>query len=343
VKQGCLNIGKSAGLFRLASSSHFRNTRVLVLGYHGISLQDEHCWDPSLYLSADNFRRRMDTLKRNQCAVLSLEEALRLVKADNLPERAVVLTFDDGTYDFYKIVWPILKEFGYPATLYLTTYYVDHQYPITPGIWRYMLWKAKGLQVNAAEVLGKPATFNLAHEAGRIEALRQIKALAESETMDGHQMNALSANLARALGLDFDSLCDSRIVQLLRPEEVRALARDGVSVQMHMHRHVSPPVREAYVENLQMNRERISRMTGSEPSHFCYPSGYHAGECVNWVRDCGVESATTCDLGLLSGETERLLIPRLIDSSALPDVAFESWLVGIGALVSRVGALVARA
>jgi peptidoglycan/xylan/chitin deacetylase (PgdA/CDA1 family) len=343
LKQGCLTAAKSAGLFGFASSSGFRNSRALVLGYHGVSLEDEHRWDPCLYLSPQTFSRRMEALKRNSCNVLSLAEAVRLSRAHQLPERAVVLTFDDGTYDFYKVAWPILNQFGYPATVYLTTYYVKFQYPVTPGIWRYMLWKTKASTVSAGEILGKDVVFDLTTEAGRAQALREIGSFADLERMEAEERNALSARLARVLSLDFDSLCDRRLIQLLKPEEVRTLAQDGVSIQMHMHRHSTPPVREAYLENLEANRELIANMTGSEPTHFCYPSGHHTPESVGWLREYGVQSATTCDLGLLSQSTDPLLIPRLIDTSTLSDVAFESWMVGIGALISRVGALVPHA
>ena len=59
LKEAGLSAGRSCGLFKLASSSRFRNSRLLVLGYHGISLEDEHQWNPSTFLSPEVFRRRM--------------------------------------------------------------------------------------------------------------------------------------------------------------------------------------------------------------------------------------------------------------------------------------------
>jgi len=337
LKEACLTAGKSFGMFHLASGSRFRNSRVLVLGYHGVSLDDEHRWDPALYISPESFRHRMELLKRNRCNVLSLDEAVGLTKTGKLPDRAVVLTFDDGTYDFYAVVWPILRQFGYPATVYLTTYYVDNPYPATPGIWSYMLWKAEGSKVNGEAILGTSTVFDLSTAIGRAEALSQLRSLADSRQMDAQQRNNLSEKLAQLLGLDFGALCGKRIYQLLKPEEVRELARDGASVQMHMHVHLSPPEQKAYIDNLAINRQRIVEMTGVVPKHFCYPSGRYTTENVDWLRDYGVESATTCDPGLWSAETEPLLIPRLMDSANPSDTAFESWVVGIGPLLSRVG------
>jgi peptidoglycan/xylan/chitin deacetylase (PgdA/CDA1 family) len=337
IKQACLTAAQAGGLFRISASSPYRNDRALVLGYHGLSLVDEHLWNPSLYIDADSFGRKMKLLRSTGCTVLDLGESLHLTKAGKLPKRAVVLTFDDGTYDFYKVAWPILREYGYPATLYLNTYYVENQVPCAPGIWSYMLWKAKTPRVDAREIVGENGIFNVADETGRSQAIQALMPLVDPGTTDASTRNVISKKLADITGVDFDALCSSRIHQLLRPEEVRELANDGVSVQMHMHRHNSPAAREAYIGNLEANRQRITALTGSVPQHFCYPSGRYSQERVNWLRDYGVSSATTCEPGLFSAETETLLIPRLIDSRNVPDIVFESWLVGIGALLSDSG------
>jgi hypothetical protein len=276
----------------------------------------------------------MVALERNRCTVLSLDNALACIATGKLPERAVVLTFDDGSYDFYKIAWPILKEFRYPATLYLTTYYVDHPYPVPPGIWGYLLWKARGSVVNAHELFGQDIILNLKDELGRTAALRQVCSFAKSEKLSGLQKNLLSAKLAQIVGVDFGALCSSRILHAVNAEEVRELAGEGVSVQMHTHHHSNPGERENYIQELQLNRERIKQMTGLEPIHFCYPNGVFRRESVNWVRDWGVESATTCHPGLFRAKTDPLLIPRLMVGTAVSEVHFEGWLVGFGALFS---------
>ena len=48
-----------------------------------------------------------------------LSEAFR--KSGVLPERPIVLTFDDGYADFAHNAWPILSRFGFPATVFVTT------------------------------------------------------------------------------------------------------------------------------------------------------------------------------------------------------------------------------
>ena len=148
-----MTAGKSSGAFRLIADSGWRQSRLLILGYHGVSLEDEHEWDGALYLSPAKFRSRMEAIKRHRCTVLPLQEALELLRLRQLPPRAVVLTFDDGTYDFYKTVCPILNEYGYPATVYLTTYWMTLQLPVVPGTWSYMLWKKRNSVIDASSLL----------------------------------------------------------------------------------------------------------------------------------------------------------------------------------------------
>ena len=93
----------------------------MILCYHGVSLADEHEWNPTLYISPRTLTRRLDALRRLGCTVLSLPEAVDRLYAESLPQRAVVLTFDDGYYDFKAKALPLLEERRYPATVYVTT------------------------------------------------------------------------------------------------------------------------------------------------------------------------------------------------------------------------------
>src|SRR5262245_18476069 len=103
---------KALGVYTMAQDSHWRRNRLLILAYHGFSLDDEHLWDPARFMHPDDFRARLQLLKNYGCTVLPLGEAVRRLYASDLPERSIVLTFDDGYYDFYKQTHAILQEFN---------------------------------------------------------------------------------------------------------------------------------------------------------------------------------------------------------------------------------------
>src|SRR4029078_6155684 len=97
------------GITSRVASSEWRRRRLLILCYHGIARFDEHLWHPNLYLSSRAFARRMKLLRATRCAVLPLDEAVERMYRDDLPERAVVLTFDDGYYDFAAGALPTVE------------------------------------------------------------------------------------------------------------------------------------------------------------------------------------------------------------------------------------------
>lgn len=68
----------------------------------------------------------MEVLRENDCTPMTVSELLSAFDGVNtLPHSPVVLTFDDGFADFYQNAFPLLQKYEFPATLYITTGYVD--------------------------------------------------------------------------------------------------------------------------------------------------------------------------------------------------------------------------
>jgi len=116
---------------------------------------------------------------------------------------------------------------------------------------------------------------------------------------------------------------------LMKPEEVNRLVKDGVDFQLHTHRHRVPRDRDLFIREIVDNRSFLAAVGQAHAQHFCYPSGVHEARFLPWLGELGVRSATTGDPGLAGSRTEALLLPRLIDTSALSDVEFEGWLYGM--------------
>lgn len=153
-KLAALQFLKSAGVFEAVANSNWRRNRLLILCYHGVSLEDEHQWRPALYLPQQILEQRLESLRAMHCSVLPLEEALQRVKARDLPPRSVAVTFDDGTYDFYRQAYPLLTKYEIPVTVYQTTYYSDNPMPVFNLICSYMLWNRRSEKLNPVPELG---------------------------------------------------------------------------------------------------------------------------------------------------------------------------------------------
>ena len=332
-KIAVLQLAEATGVTSLLSSSAWRRRRLLILCYHGVSRYDEHEWS-DLYISAETFLRRMDMLREARCNVLSLSEATTRLQEGTLPDRAVVLTFDDGFHDFFSVAFPIIESFGFPVTLYLTTYYVDFNRPVFDPMCSYLLWKGRHRAwLDWSEIF--PVRVPLADGASRERASLTIHEFAKGKKLSGREKDDLLSELAVRLQLNYEDLCRRRTMHLVTSEEARELAAHGVDIQYHTHRHREYRTRDRMFVELQDNYRRIASFTSREPRHFCYTGGFYLPEHPGFLREYGITTATTCKPGLCSSRTNQLTLPRLVDSPALSDLEFRAWLAGTASLLPR--------
>jgi peptidoglycan/xylan/chitin deacetylase (PgdA/CDA1 family) len=94
---------------------------VPILVYHNLGALSKG----RLVLGASAFAEQMGYLKREGYRVVSLAEFVEWLRLKRqLPRKSVVLTFDDGYHSFREHAYPVLKQLGFPATLFVYTDYV---------------------------------------------------------------------------------------------------------------------------------------------------------------------------------------------------------------------------
>jgi peptidoglycan/xylan/chitin deacetylase (PgdA/CDA1 family) len=275
----------------------------------------------------------MEALAEACCSVLPLVEAIQRLRDNTLPARAVAITFDDGFHDVYRVAMPIIESYKFPVTLYLTTYYVGFNRPVFDPMCSYLLWKGRGKeQLNWPSVF--PAAVSL-DSSGREQATEFLRRYAMSHGFSAQQKDDLLVNLAERLDVDYQKLCQQRILHLINEDEAKELAARGVDLQYHTHRHRVCRSRDCLFTELQDNLREIRKFSPKEPRDFCYPYGYHVPEYIDYLKEYGIRSATTCASGLCTSQTNLLALPRLVDTAAVTDLEFRSWLAGTAALIPR--------
>ena len=94
--------------------------RIPILTYHSID-------DSGSVLSTPThkFRDQMQILQDRRFNIISLKNLINLIRNKQpLSSKTVVITFDDGYKNFYLTAYPILKEFGFSATVFLVPGYI---------------------------------------------------------------------------------------------------------------------------------------------------------------------------------------------------------------------------
>jgi peptidoglycan/xylan/chitin deacetylase (PgdA/CDA1 family) len=100
-------------------------TVISILLYHSIS-GDPAPWIRRFAVTPDEFARQLDIIGEQGTATLTVSELVAALDRDpaGLPERTVLITFDDGFADFHEHALPALAERGLASTLYVTTGFV---------------------------------------------------------------------------------------------------------------------------------------------------------------------------------------------------------------------------
>jgi peptidoglycan/xylan/chitin deacetylase (PgdA/CDA1 family) len=315
----------SSGLTTLIGNSKWRRSRLLILCYHGVSLRDEHLWEPGLYIQQKQLKSRMEFLRRTRCNLLPLGEAIDRLYSGDLPEKSVAVTFDDGWHDFHSLAFPVLKELAIPATVYLTTYYAKFNRPVFDTMVSYLLWKANGRRfalnsiVPKALILGGSATREVAMAIGRYVV---------NNSLTASQKDELQTEMAEHLKIDFGPMLTEKFMHIMSPCEVKLVAAGGIDVQLHTHRHRMPTSQDGFNREISDNRAEIRSMIGSNATHFCYPSGDYSPHSDDWLSCLGIASATTCVAGLCTARSNRYFLPRVLDNATTTESEFDAWLRG---------------
>jgi peptidoglycan/xylan/chitin deacetylase (PgdA/CDA1 family) len=99
-----------------------RSAKVVVLCYHRF----EDNKRDQLAINPTEFRSQMKQLKDDGIAVISMKDFLAWRRGEkSIPSKSCIITIDDGYISGYNVAWPILKEFGYPFTMFIYTNYVN--------------------------------------------------------------------------------------------------------------------------------------------------------------------------------------------------------------------------
>ena len=97
--------------------------RVSVLGYHDFSENER---ETAMRIRTSKFRKQMEVIKKLDIPVIPMADFIAWKDTGKaIPQKAIVITLDDGWKSVYTDAYPVLKELGFPFTLYLYKDYVD--------------------------------------------------------------------------------------------------------------------------------------------------------------------------------------------------------------------------
>lgn len=159
-----------------------------VLMYHSIS---ENAGN-SLCVPIEQFEEEMRWLSREDYRALSAEELYRALAAgESIPEKSVLITFDDGYLDNYENAWPVLRQYGFHATFFIITDSIGYA---EENGFSYMDWKHLRELAEAGNTVG---SHSVSHS--------NLKSLSEEQQQK--ELHESKKILEEGLGITVSAFC----------------------------------------------------------------------------------------------------------------------------------------
>ncbi len=251
--------------------------RILVLAYHGFTDRRAHAGienSHGKHINVEAFRQHVEYLKAHY-NVIPLQRLVDFYAGEApLPARPVVITIDDGYESTYRLAYPILKRYQVPATVFVTTDFVDGK----QWLWTDRIERALSATSTArldVAVAGERFTYDLSDRAGRLACDASLRSRLKAADQEGRP--AVIEALERALGQGAPGTGDGE--PMYRPldwEQIREMITSGlVSIGGHTVSHVILTRVSAgrAREELSRSKQIIEARTGQPCTLFCYPNG----------------------------------------------------------------------
>lgn len=311
---------KTFGFFHLAKYLTRRNLKILC--YHGFSSEDQYFYDDFLFIRKETFARRMDILKSWNMNVADLDEAVQGFQNGNNKDNSIVITFDDGWKSTAEGV-PALQKNNFPSTLYIASYYCNKEFPVFNVVVRYVAWKVKNIE-NLKNNFEKKFNVQLSDKA-------LVFHCAIDEIVDygnSHSLEMKKEIMDFILSVSGVKLKENMFTYL-NQEELKKIISDGVSLELHTHRHRFPDDRALIAEDLEKNRDFLFPYINKVGAHLCYPSGVYFESQFKTLQELGVKSATTTINKPNKPGTNIYDLGRFLDRDGHHDIEFEAAVCGV--------------
>ncbi len=300
---------RGCGVFSFARALSARKARILM--YHNFSGLGG---TESGALSTEATRAQFDYLRRHYWVVPLLQIAEQLASGKTLGSHIVALTIDDGRRDFYQFMFPLLKEFKFPATFFVVSSFIRGE----DWIWTdKVLWLSEQPNRPARLIPGKLD-----------EVFRSLN------RMRPEARNAEIQAMAAGAGITIPQEAPVKYAPCSW-SELREMADSGfVDIGSHTMTHpiLSSITDEEYWQELSGSRRQIEEGIGRKARSFCFPNGMPGDfrpTQVQQIADAGYTCSVVASFGLVENGADPFRLPRLGMGSKSDPIEFSKFLDGV--------------
>jgi len=278
--------------------------RIFILLYHKVDYKAPPFF--GVAVRPDVFEKQIRFLKRYY-KIVDLADLNQLEQLEQtFPSDLIVITFDDGYRNNYTHVFPLLKKYNVPATIFLATDYIGNNRLLWYDKLSWILYKVVNLPDSrrlmkfelSPEIIREVERFLAAVSSGRVSILRSLVILLKAYS--AQEREEVIKRLAESCRVNTWPGDEDR--PMLSWEEVREMSKYGISFGSHTASH--PVLSDISVEEARReigeSKNIIEEQIQKPVTTFAYPYGKKE-DCTDEVAkiliDEGFEYACTTTVG----------------------------------------------
>jgi len=246
--------------------------------------------------------------------IISLNQMVQVLQAEKTGKKFAVLTFDDGYADNFIYAYPVLKKYGIPFTVYVTTSFPDRQAVLWWDLLEDLVLKEDRICFGVG---GETVEWNCSTIEEKENTFRRIRSFIIGSY--GDDFSAYIRKFFDPYGIDLDEKTDELALSW---EQIERLSKDPlVTIGAHTVNHFALSKLSEQVAKYEImeSKRKLESRIGRDVEHFTYPFGTRneTGEReFKMVRECGFKTATTTRMGnIFSAHKDHMeCLPRALIS-----------------------------
>ena len=288
--------------------------KTIILGYHRILPRDSKQIEfiqPGMYVTTETFEKHISYLSRH-FDIIPLGSLASTPHVQN----GCIITFDDGWADNYKYAYPIIKRYGIPATVFISTNMMgSSQWPWPDRLSYYIYYGSSNDLFEISKIiesdLGKNITGieNLLSKDKHLVAEQFILAI---KSLDYKKITFVMERVDSIMLPLYKSINTNR--PWLTWGEIKEMAENNVSFGSHTHNHVvlTTTSLENAEKEIIKSRDILSKELGKPVEMFSYPNGNYNNEIMQILKRNGFKIAVTTEKGTIKKIANLLALRRFM-------------------------------
>lgn len=298
----------------------FSQPNWLILMYHRVirsAAEDPFRLD--MCVEQELFAEQIEYHVRHFTPIAMGDAVARIHAGKPLPSHAVSVTFDDGYLDFKEAALPVLKRYGCPATVFVTTGGLEEG----AGFW----WD--GVTDMVASTRRKHVDIRLLAPGAPLKELpltsrhRRRTLLLLQNLLWEQPPDRLEEQLERLRNQLEVEAGGPLQAPRMRHADIESVAGDGIEIGAHCERHVDMRrlSSDECLHELESSRRLLRELSGQPVNGFAYPGGRQNGHVRKLVAKAGFTYAAGTPCGLSRQPHDMFNLPRL----GMPDAGISEY------------------